>query len=315
MFDFPEGYTVYLAAAMRDQPLYNFPALHDAARRLRNMGLTVISPAELDVASGVAVLQYDDSAYPQLVSVTMTEKFDIDQVLAQDLEAIRGVDEIILLPGWRSSHGVAVEMQEAMKHVIPVSYARAWDGGISGSPHTGTPNLPGAEQVAEYVTWWARCPRPRTLRWGATRPTHDRRALTSDGTLEVSGKEPMSSGEKRLTDPITGGQKGMKPERMELIPPEAMAEMARVYAHGAEKYAAFNWLKGYPWSWSVGALARHLNRYQAGERRDMDSGRHHLAHVMFHCATLMEFERLGRGTDDLPWGKDLDIFLATLPKD
>lgn len=374
MIDFPNGYTVYLAGPMRGLPLYNFPAFHDATKRLRNLGLTVISPAEMDVASGMADLRYDASAEPQLVSVILTEKFNIETVLANDLEAIRGVDEVILLPGWERSEGVATEMKEAMKHGIRVSHAHAWDGYIYGV-YTGKPDLPEAVYIDAYIDCWAESSIPRTRRC-VSDPTPDRLAdrcstneylyhaelddrppdetveecvhhpegsatcsgagplsweaeyaprrvfdslarfaFNADGALEGGGEKPVSGGEIRLTDPVTGGQKGMKPERMELIPPEALAEMARVYAHGAEKYAPFNWLRGYPWSWSVGALARHLNRYQAGERRDTESGLHHLAHAMFHCAALMEFERLGRGTDDLPWGKDLDTFLASLPKD
>jgi hypothetical protein len=47
------------------------------------------------------------------------------------------------------------------------------------------------------------------------------------------------------TTSATGGEKGVKPEAWALLPSEALEEIARVYAFGAEKYAAHNWRKGY----------------------------------------------------------------------
>jgi hypothetical protein len=96
--------------------------------------------------------------------------------------------------------------------------------------------------------------------------------------------------EVRLTDPETGGQKGSKPERYDLIPwSPAMDEVARVYAFGAEKYADHNWRKGYPWSWSLASLFRHVKAFASGEDRDPESGLHHLAHAVFHCLSLITF--------------------------
>lgn len=106
------------------------------------------------------------------------------------------------------------------------------------------------------------------------------------------------SKEVRMTDPVTGGQKGMKPERYSLIPAEFMAEVARVYGHGAEKYAPNNWRKGYPWSWSIDSLYRHISDFQRRKSVDKDSGLHALAHAFFHLAALYEYERLELGTDD-----------------
>ena len=46
----------------------------------------------------------------------------------------------------------------------------------------------------------------------------------------------------------TGGQKGTKPERFDLIPVGALAALARHYGAGAEKYDDNQWRKGYEWS-------------------------------------------------------------------
>lgn len=104
--------------------------------------------------------------------------------------------------------------------------------------------------------------------------------------------------EVRIVDPLTGGAKGVKSERFDLLPWEALEEVARVYAFGAEKYADHNWARGYRWSLSLGALLRHVARWASGESRDPESGLHHLAHAMFHCLTLITYQTHNRGTDD-----------------
>jgi hypothetical protein len=106
------------------------------------------------------------------------------------------------------------------------------------------------------------------------------------------------STEVRITDPVTGGQKGSKLERYDLMPFDALNEIARVYAFGATKYADHNWLRGYKWSLSSAALLRHVAQWMLGEDRDSESGCHHLAHAAWHCLTLLTFCFRGIGTDD-----------------
>lgn len=113
-------------------------------------------------------------------------------------------------------------------------------------------------------------------------------------------------GEVRIVDPVTGGAKGQKPERFDLLPWDALEEVARVYAAGAAKYEDHNWLRGYKWSLSAGALGRHFARFMLGEERDPETGCMHLACVAFHALTLITFALRGRGTDD----RALDGLLA-----
>lgn len=113
--------------------------------------------------------------------------------------------------------------------------------------------------------------------------------------------KPLDFGaEIRLTDPATGGQKGSKEARLDLIPAYAQIIEARVHGMGAEKYAPYNWRKGYPWSWSYAALLRHLYAWWNGEDTDPESGLPHLAHARWHTGILLEFAQYGLGVDDRP---------------
>jgi dATP/dGTP diphosphohydrolase len=104
--------------------------------------------------------------------------------------------------------------------------------------------------------------------------------------------------EVRHTNEVTGGQKGMKPERFSLIPAAPMREVARVYGHGAEKYEPDNWRKGYEWTIALDALERHLNAFKGRQDIDPDSKLHHLAHAVFHCLSLMEWSVTHPELDD-----------------
>lgn len=114
-----------------------------------------------------------------------------------------------------------------------------------------------------------------------------------------------SQREERIVDPKTGGAKGQKIERFDLIPAEAERQLALVYGAGSKKYEDDNWRKGYRWRLSLGALRRHLNRWQQGEPNDAELTEYagepvnHLACVMWHAAALMEFQNLSLGTNDI----------------
>ena len=91
------------------------------------------------------------------------------------------------------------------------------------------------------------------------------------------------------TTSSTGGEKGMKPERYDLIPVEALASVARLYGEGTKKYSEHNWRKGYEWSKSYAALNRHLAEFWKGVDIDPETGQPHLAAVVFHAFTLLTF--------------------------
>jgi Domain of unknown function (DUF5664) len=105
-------------------------------------------------------------------------------------------------------------------------------------------------------------------------------------------------GETRVTNEKTGGEKGSKLARYDLIPPAALDDIAKVYGKGCEKYAARNWERGYAWGLSFAALQRHAWAFWRGEYLDPESGLPHLAHAAWHCLTLMTFQKQHPELDD-----------------
>jgi len=120
------------------------------------------------------------------------------------------------------------------------------------------------------------------------------------------------SHEVRVVDSRTGGSKGSKLARFDLIPPEAHEELANVFGAGTEKYEDRNWEKGYAWGLSVAALERHLTHWKCGRSWDtadgtktggrepgIHTGRHHLMQVAWHAYVLFTFELRKLGTDNV----------------
>lgn len=95
-------------------------------------------------------------------------------------------------------------------------------------------------------------------------------------------------------------RKGVKARglRFDLIPPDAMAELAYVFTVGAQKYADRNWELGYKWSDSVAALKRHLSLWEAGQDWDPETNSLHIAQAMWHAVVLTAFFLRNVGEDD-----------------
>ncbi len=98
------------------------------------------------------------------------------------------------------------------------------------------------------------------------------------------------SDETRTTS-ATGGSKGVKLARVDMIPPKALLELAEHYGKGADKYGPTengrdNWRNGYEWHKSYGALGRHLLAFWGGEDIDPETGSKHIIAVAWHALTL-----------------------------
>ena len=77
--------------------------------------------------------------------------------------------------------------------------------------------------------------------------------------------------------------------RMNLLPPKAIMEVAKVLTFGAEKYDAENWRKldDLQNRYTAGAL-RHIFAHMDGEQLDPETNLSHLAHAL--CCLLFKLE-------------------------
>jgi hypothetical protein len=94
---------------------------------------------------------------------------------------------------------------------------------------------------------------------------------------------------ERRTTSRTGGEKGVKDARFDLIPVGALTQLAEHFGVGAAKYADNQWRKGYEWSKSYAALQRHATAWWAGEDTDAETGSSHMAAVAWHAFALLTF--------------------------
>lgn len=88
--------------------------------------------------------------------------------------------------------------------------------------------------------------------------------------------------------------------RWDLIPYDAVNEIAKVLTFGAAKYEARNWEKGMDWSRAFGALQRHLTRWFHGQDKDKETRLTHLANAGCCLFFLLSWELRQVGKDDRP---------------
>lgn len=82
--------------------------------------------------------------------------------------------------------------------------------------------------------------------------------------------------------------------RFDLLPPDAMVELVRVFHVGAAKHGARNWEEApFEARRYIAAIQRHVAQWSAGEDVDPEDGCHHLAKVA--CQALMIVARTKRG--------------------
>lgn len=86
--------------------------------------------------------------------------------------------------------------------------------------------------------------------------------------------------------------------RMELLPPAALEQVAKVFTYGARKYSEENYLLGTNYRRYCGAVLRHTWAFMRGEDMDPESGLSHLAHAACNCLMLLELLRVNTGKDD-----------------
>jgi hypothetical protein len=279
--DLGRGSRTYLAGPMRGVNLYNFPAFDAAAENLRARGYIVTNPSEHDRELG-----FDPSS-------TLVD-FDLEAAFQWDFESLLACDGIALLEGWEDSIGARAEQavavltgKWALHQVLGGWSSDGSDMFWSSRPVPWRSSSPAPDPVVAHSragdAWQYRA-EDTADSWGA-------RALALDKAIGVA------VGETRITSE-TGGQKGAKSAKLGAIDPLALKELAEVAGMGEEKYARFNFAKGYPWSLSIDAAFRHLLAFLDGEDNDSESGLSHAAHFAWHGLCLTTFAKRGLGTDD-----------------
>lgn len=252
----------YLGGPMRGHAQFNFPAFFDAAEKLRKTGLSIKSPAEHDIELG-----FTDWATAEVFAVP---GYGLADAIKWDLEVLCSEEclGIILLPGWQESSGASLELHTVQflgKDVFEYHDSEWTAWGYNLTP------LPGYKAGAPIQT-----STPREVPVGYY-----------DTVTELA--ETLPAGETRIANPETGGEKGQKGARFDLIPSDVLWWDALLYGKGAEKYAARNWEKGYDFSLSYAALQRHANLFWQGEDFDQEMGVPHMSCVRFHAAALIRF--------------------------
>lgn len=301
---------VYLAGPMRGYPEFNFPAFRECATFLRFIGYDVTSPAEMDEDIGF------DAA-----GTLEEQEFSVTDAMRRDFQVILDVDGVVLMPGWDQSTGARAERFVAEQTGKVVRYLKPCGGSYSvvNAPEwSGDPRKP-IEPPAE-VLYEQGSQEPRDCdheagfcSWNAPpqRESFDleqqRAFATIPAVVEAKRVRVVTpapgTAETRVVDPTTGGEKGSKLARYDLIPADVLEELAEHYGRGARKYADRNWEKGYAWSLSYAALMRHLQAFWQQEDIDHDpviGDSPHIIAVVWHAMALAAFSFRHDGTDDRP---------------
>jgi hypothetical protein len=85
-----------------------------------------------------------------------------------------------------------------------------------------------------------------------------------------------------------------------LLPLHLLEGAVNVMAKGAEKYSAWNWAKGMPWSTPYACAMRHLAAWYKGETNDAETGENHIDHAICNLLMLKHFAETYQDGDDRP---------------
>lgn len=91
--------TIYISGGMTGLPDLNFPAFHEAARKLRALGHRVINPAEINTEGDLTW----------------------EQCMRADIRALCDCHVLALLPGWETSKGAHLELHLAHRLGIEIT--------------------------------------------------------------------------------------------------------------------------------------------------------------------------------------------------
>lgn len=276
--------SVYISGPMRGIKHFNFPAFYECEEYLEWGGWKgqVINPARKDVE------EHGFDPFPDETQPLTAEM--LHQWMRRDLADVAGCDAIFLLPGWKNSTGAKREVQVARWCGLKI--------------HEYDPDAPRGRRVSTRLpdedvdaVLSGGIDSPATV--SAVTMTEPDQTLASLPTKTPSPLA-MTDVEIRTVNSLTGGEKGVKPARFDLLPAGPLTAVATHYGIGATKYEDRNWERGYEWSKSFGALMRHAWAFWGGEDLDPETGSPHLAAVVFHALAMLEWASTHPEMDDRP---------------
>ena len=97
---------------------------------------------------------------------------------------------------------------------------------------------------------------------------------------------------------VQGVKNDQGKERWDLMPFDALREIAKVFTQGAKKYSDRNWENGLDYSRPYSALQRHLSAWwEDREENDAEWGLSHLAHAGCCLLMLLSYQLRNRNKD------------------
>ena len=99
---------------------------------------------------------------------------------------------------------------------------------------------------------------------------------------------------------MSGKKHDSNKHRWDMIPFDALVEVAKCYTYGGIKYdekslRQANWKKVKPFKERYFAAAmRHISAWRTGEIEDRESGLYHLAHAIFNLMCLLWYDIRGK---------------------
>ena len=127
--------------------------------------------------------------------------------------------------------------------------------------------------------------------------THD---VDGSRNMPAGGTARLGIGDVHSAEKGSGARYNAGKTDFSLIPLCTLEDELRVWMYGQKKYAAFNWMKGMPWSVPFACLMRHMAAWQRGEQNDPESGLPHLAHAMCNLRMLTLYATNYVEGDDRP---------------
>lgn len=289
----------YISGPMTGYKNFNFPAFDSCRDALQRDGVLVYSPADHDRDTiekcwpGQEPEDFDGYADGDIKryfdAVTSGGEFTLDAMLAWDFAVIgQECDSIVMLPGWEKSSGARDERYVAERTGKQVWLANNYEAY----------DFEKDDGVRRTLVWYFTLDTEKRMvapvvkdQPERTWAGHTAKAADLPAPLKINGPQTwaVKQGEVRVTNEKTGGQKGTKLARFELLPAGPLTELAEHYGRGSQKYEDRNWERGYDWSLSFGALMRHAWAFWSGEDIDAETGSKHIIAVAWHALALAEF--------------------------